>query len=305
MLARPIGILYAFILAFCPLLSWRNTPGATFWSRAKWPFATAAVIFAALIAEWWLVLRPIYDFMVAQGGPLAANFTAFGPSAVYHTLGLLGLFAGAMIIATTIWLFIDGARKRADAKGESFGASLWAIVSKARTQSGGYLAHLGIGIIMIGLVGSAMYVRDVKVLLPEAPGESFSVSNYTFTFQGIESQQLPNGDIDSVANFEVTRDGKSLGTVSPGLTQFARQGQTRLNASVRSELLRDIFMVWEGNQTNEAGETELSINVKINPLIWFAWGGFIMLLLGTTLAAWPRRRVAVEVAPARAKAATR
>jgi cytochrome c-type biogenesis protein CcmF len=309
MLARPIGILYALILAVCPLLSWRKTEGGTFWSRAKWPLVTTAGVFALLLVEWWLVLRPIYDFMVAQGSALTANFTAFGPSAIYHGLGILGLFAGAMIISTTVWMFIEGARKRSAVKGESFGASLWAILTRARTQSGGYLAHIGIGIIMIGLVGSAMYVQDVKVLLANEAGQSFSVSNYTFTFQGIEEQELPNGDVDSVANFEVTRDGTALGTVSPGLTQFARQGQTRLNASVRSELLRDIFMVWEGTQTNQEGVEEISVNVKINPLIWFAWGGFIMLLLGTTLAAWPKRRPALEVTPAagrsKAKAATR
>jgi len=58
----------------------------------------------------------------------------------------------------------------------------------------------------------------------------------------------------------VTKDGRSLGTVTPGLTQFAKQGQTRLNAAVLSEPLRDIFMVWEGNQEGANGQ-ELSLNV--------------------------------------------
>ena len=78
--------------------------------------------------------------------------------------------------------------------------------------------------------------------------------------------------------------------MTPGQTQFARQGQTRLNAAVLSEPLRDIFMVWEGNQPGAEGE-ELSLNVKINPLIWFAWAGFGLLLLGALIAAWPKRRV--------------
>jgi cytochrome c biogenesis factor len=38
-------------------------------------------------------------------------------------------------------------------------------------------------------------------------------------------------------------------------------------------------------------EGELQMNVKINPLIWFAWIGFAITLLGTALAAWPKKTV--------------
>jgi cytochrome c-type biogenesis protein CcmF len=286
MLARPVGILYAFILAVCPILMWRKTEGPAFWSRFKWPATAAAVIFAALIAEWWVVLRPIYNFMVAQGGKSAKGFEAFGPPAIYHGLAILAFLAASFIISTATWLFIDGARKRAAAKGGTFFGSLGNILFKARTQSGGYLSHIGIGIILIGLVGSAMYVRDVRKMIDDKPGQvSFKVDNYTFNYQGIKDRQLPNGDVDSIAVFNVDKNGKPVGTMSPGLTQFARQEQTRLNAAVSSEPLRDIFVVWEGNQNNQ-----LSMNVKVNPLIWFAWGGFIILMCGSALAAWPRRR---------------
>ena len=81
----------------------------------------------------------------------------------------------------------------------------------------------------------------------------------------------------------VTRDGKSVGTVEPGMTQFAQQGQTKLEAKVLSEPLRDIFVVFQGGEKGQ-----LTINVKVNPLISFAWGGFAILLLGTALAAWPK-----------------
>ena len=135
LLARPLGILYAFILAVCPILAWRITDAQTFWSRARWPLAIAAAIFAALLVEWWLVLRPIYDFMVAQGGRGAADFLAFGPSWIYHGLAILGLMAASLIIANGVWLFVEGSRRRAAARGESIGAAFWHIVTKARTQS--------------------------------------------------------------------------------------------------------------------------------------------------------------------------
>ncbi len=305
LLARPIGVLYAFIIAVCPLLAWRATSGATFWSRVKYPLVAASIIFGLLAAEWYVNLRPVYNYMVNLGGKGAAGFLAFGPQAVYSTIAILGFLAASLIIANTGGLFIDGARKRAAAKGESFGAAISNIIFKARTQSGGYIAHIAMGIILIGLIGSSMYVKDIRVLVDQTPGATFKASNYTFAFKDVKEVQQANGDIKSVATFSVTRDGRSLGDITPGRTQFAAQGQTRLDAAVHSEFLRDIFVVWEGNQDNQ-----LSINVKINPLIWFAWGGFALLLLGAALAAWPKYRpelVAVEAGKgiSRAKAAKR
>ncbi len=311
LLARPIGILYAFILAVCPILAWRATDKATFWKRVKWPLAAAGVFVALLAAEWYFNLKPIYDFMVKQGGKGAEDYLAFGPSFIYHGLALLAFVAASLIVTTAVWLFVDGARKRSSARGDGFWASLWSILSKARTQSGGYLTHIGIGIILIGLVGSAMYVRDVKTLVPDKQGSSFKVAEYTFTYQGLQDKPLPNGDTDAVATFSVTKNGKPIGTVQPGRTAFARQQQTRLNAAVLSEPLRDVFVVWEGNQ-GEGDNASLSMNVKINPLIWFSWVGFILVLLGGGIAAWPKRTPEPVVVPSgktagskRAKAAAR
>ena len=299
LLARPIGVLYVFIVAVCPLLAWRKTDGATFWSRIKWPLVSTAVIFALLMWEWIVNLRPIYAATIAAGGKGAAALEAFGPQTVYDVISVLGLLAAALLISTTSSLFIEGARKRSAAKGENFFSALGNIVFKARTQSGGYMAHIGMGIILIGLIGSSMYVRDVSQLMENKPGAKIEVSNYTFTLKEVVDTTLPNGDERQVAVLTVERDGKLLGEIDPGLTAFARQGQTRLDASVHSELLRDIFVVYQGQQEGPGGTTQLSINVKINPLIWFAWGGFILLLFGTALAAWPKKaRALVAEVPA-------
>lgn len=298
MLARPIGILYALILAACPILSWRKTDGAQFWSRVKFPLIGAAVIFAALVAEWAINLRPIYTAMVAGGGDLAAKFTAFGPEIVYDTIALLGFFAGSIIIANAVYMFVQGARKRAEAKGESFGVALGNIMFKSRTQSGGYIAHLGMGIILIGLVGSAMYVREVDIFVPNTVGETMTVDNYTFTFKGMSEEPFANGDSKSFANFDVKRDGKAIGSIKPGMTFFAGRPEgmnRRLDAAVLSEPLRDVFLVWQGNQNDQSGAEVLSMNVKINPLIWFTWAGFFILMLGSALAAYPKKQPQLSV----------
>ena len=296
-IGRPAGILYLLILAVCPLLSWRGTDGKTFWNRIKYPLVAAVVIGGLLLLDYVQTLRPIYYKMVALGTDAGIKLAAAGPAWYYNGLAIIGLITGALLISTTTALFIDGARKRASARGENFGAAMWSILTKARSQSGGYLAHLGMGIILIGLVGSAMFVMDQTFTIADTPGTTFTVDRYVFNYQGVDETTLPNGDTNSTLKLAVTKDGKSIGIMTPGQTQFAQQQQSKLNAKVLSEPLRDIFVVFQG-----ADNGKLTINVKINPLISFAWGGFMLLIIGTTLAAWPKAGGGLRAVPAAAGA---
>lgn len=284
MIARPVGILYLVILAVCPILSWKTTTAKEFWDRVKWPLVSTVIIFALCMAEYVITLRPVYADMVAAGGENAREFLAFGPQAVYDAITIIGFFVSAWVISNTGALFVRGVRTRMKNTDEGALKALGSVLVKARVQSGGYITHIAMGIIVIGLIGSGMYVRDVQFTVPDQPGAMMDISDYHFKYQGIEQETLANGDGELSANFDVIRGERTLGTVKPSITSFATQGQTRLNAVVLSEPLRDIFVVFQGMNGDN-----LSVNVKINPLIWFVWSGFIILLMGTTLAAWPRK----------------
>ena len=283
-IARPLSVLYVFILAVCPILSWRTTDGPTFWSRLKWPLIAALGIFALLMIEFSTVLLPIYNRMVVLTSDAGQKMAGAGPAWYYSTVAILGLLAGSLAIANTGAMFVSGALKRAEARGESFGTALWGILSKARSQTGGYFAHIGIGIILIGLIGSAMYVYDNTYTLQQQPGSNFTVEGYTFSFVRTDSETLANGNTVNTLTLAVSRGAKKIGTISPGSTTFAATQQTRTDARVLSEPLRDIFVTM---QSADAGVA--TINVKINPLIWFSWGGFALLLVGTSVATWPKK----------------
>ncbi len=283
LLARPIGILYIAGMAICPILSWRATDGATFWSRAKWPLAGAAVIAAGLLTIWVTVLVPNYQ---VSGKGLAGIASIQAP--LDHFEALLGLLVAAFAVALPIYLFIDGARKRAAARDQTFGAALGSIFTKARTQSGGYLVHLGMGIVLIGLIGSAMYVRDVQFTLKDQPGASQQVGGYTLVLKSLDQKTLANGDAVQTAHVKIeNRGGATVANLDPYVTVVAAapsSSNRRLSAAVYSQPLLDVFTAFQGGDT-----TGLSFDVKINPLISWVWGGFVILIMGTALAAWPKR----------------
>jgi len=277
-IARPIGILYVFIMAVCPLLAWGKTDSKTFLAKIKWPLVSTAVISVGLLYLWWTVMWPHHLFTNPNANPLTS---------IIAWEAVIALIVGALAVSTAVWLFIEGSRRRAAAKGESIGVALWNIIIKARTQSGGYIAHLGIGIILIGLVGSSMFVKDVRYSLPEQPGASFEAGGYEFVYQGVQSQTFPNNDTFTTRTFEVSRDGEVTGIATPGQRRYYQQEQTRYHVSVIVEPLRDVFVVYEG--VDEAGN--LQMNAKINPLISWVWFGFGLLSLGMDIAMWPKRRL--------------
>ncbi len=301
--ARPVGILYIAIIAVCPLLAWGKAAGRDFLNRIKWPAVAGLVVFALLMWEYVSNLLPNYNETLRLGGAGARALQSFGPSWYYNGLAVLGFAVASLAFCTTLFLFINGARTRAAAKGESVGASLAHIFMKTRTQSGGYLAHIGMAIILVGLIGSNMYVLDKDYRVPLTAGSTIEISNYSLTYKSVRDYALDNGDQVKEVVFDVSKDGKVVGEARPNLQAFSRQGQTKQNVYVSVEPLRDIFVA-AGNIDEENGFVDL--NVKINPLISWAWVGFLILTLGSVLAAWPSKKdEPLPSASVRAKAAAK
>jgi cytochrome c-type biogenesis protein CcmF len=285
-IARPVGIIYVAILVLCPILAWRKTEGPQLWARLRVPAIAGTVLSAALLALWYTMLRPID---LANRAAAAAGTIAPPPPPILHNVeAVLALVVAAFATVMPLYLFWTGASQRAKARGESFGTALLGILTKARSQSGGYLAHLGIGITLIGLVGSAMFVQDFKANIKEQPGATFRVSDYTLSFDRFDDQKLPNGDQLTTARFNVLKNGSAAGQVAPAQIFNAVSQQSTRNVAIIHEPLRDVFIVLEG--VTQAGEVQMS--AKVNPLISFTWLGFILLIVGSTLAVWPKRTAA-------------
>lgn len=275
-LARPVGIFYILVMSVCPILSWGGAGWNAFWARAKWPIFGAAGVGTALLAIWAFAMMPYYS-------PTATSMPI-----LHHSVAVFGLLVAALSISLPIYLFIDGTRKRMAAKGEGAGTALFNILTKARSQSGGYLTHLGMGVILVGLIGSTMYVRTYETAIPQSPNSKIEAGAYTFNFGGIEPTVAKNGDDIETATLAVFRDGKPAGTVKPRIVRPMSTQQERSatqKVSLIQQPLKDIFVSFSGvDQAENAVFT-----VKFFPMQWWVWAGFIMTILGSALASWPKR----------------
>ena len=148
-------------------------------------------------------------------------------------------------------------------------------------------------IILVGLIGSSMYVTEKTGYIAfdeeSDTAESFVIDDYELRYTGNSVETMPNGDdVLYQVEFDVYRvsDGSYIGHVDPSVQLVTSTQQTKLNASVISFPTEDLFVVYRG--VNEAGD--LSMDVRVNPLVSFAWVGFGLLMLGTAIALFGRRR---------------
>lgn len=287
--ARPIGIAYIAIIALCPLLSWGKGVGAAFWKKMTGPLIAAAGIFALLVVEWWVNLYPNYVETMAHGGANAGKLASGGHPIYYNGIAILGLAVAAITLSTTVYMFLQGVRARMRSKDESVFQALGFILFRTRTQSGGYLAHIGMAIILIGLVGSNMYVLDHNERVLLQPGAEFAAANYNFTFTEAFEETKPNGNEIRGVTFDVARDGAFVNKAHPSMEVFARggSGAPQRHVYVIVEPLRDIFVAATNIDYNNGF---VDLNVKINPLISMAWVGFGLLTVGSALAMIPNKR---------------
>jgi len=286
-IARFLGIIYIAMIAVCPMLNWNKTDGKTLFSRLWAPAAWALLPFAGLVWIWWDQLHPVYAIMAASPDFVAAeNFTMYGP-VLYSIIALVAFYLSCLLVVSNVALFVRGTKARMKATQENAFKAFGNILVKARVQSGGYISHLAIGLTVIGLVGSIMYVQSNHFEVPLEEGATVSISNYSFTLQDFKQETVydhDNQELKETAIFSVYRDGQQIGYIEPTRYYDPIREMNRINASVKSEPLRDIFLTFG----NAEIEDTIPVTIMINPLIWIMWIGSGLLLVGNALAAWPK-----------------
>ena len=277
-IARPLGIVYLLILAVCPLLAWGKTDRAKFFRQARIPALCALVLFA-LLAFWWATqLVPTYDAMMAKGNANSQTLLEAGPSWYYNGLALVGLLVASLLFFNALFMLVRTVK----------------VPAKRASAIGGSFAHVAMAVILIGLVGSSMYVFEETGYMATAKGndggettaivsaEPFSVAEYRLEYasDSITDDTEDHNTMLYEVTFDVYKDGTYVGRVSPSVQLDATTQQQKLNAAVLSFPEEDLFVVYRG--VNQEGA--LSLDVRVNPFILFVWIGFGMLLVGMLVA---------------------
>ena len=293
--ARPLGVVYCLIIAVCPLLAWGKTDRKAFFKQAKVPAIAALALFAVLMVYFVTTLLPAYNATIAAGGTQAVGLANEGPSWYYNGLAVVGFAVASLLFFTTLMMIVRSAAKRSKATHSNPVAAFFSMIAANSPKYGGYITHFAMSIILVGLIGSSMYVTEKTGDMAydsetDTAQESFVIQDYELRYTGNTIEEQPNGDdVLYMVEFDVydVNTGKKLGHVNPSVQLTMTTQQQKLNASVLGFPTHDLFVVYKGVNT----DGDFALDVRVNPLIGFVWAGFFLLVLGTAIAAFGRRKV--------------
>jgi cytochrome c-type biogenesis protein CcmF len=179
-----------------------------------------------------------------------------------------------------------GARARRRAAGEALALAVLNIFTRNRRRYGGFIIHLGITVIGIGVIGSTLFQQETQRTL--APGESAFIDGYQLTFDRLDQGQIADdGRVMDIANLTLRRDGQELAQIRPRHDIYpAAADQTPMTMhipGVHGTLENDFYVLLVG--TNPEGS--VTFKIYINPLINLVWWGGLILIAGTLVAVWP------------------
>jgi len=114
----------------------------------------------------------------------------------------------------------------------------WDEVRQGKLRSaGGYLAHVGLGLMLVGIVTSSAYDRSEKVVLPL--GQSKQVMGYTLTFKGVDK---PTPTARDAMLVEVKESGGRTYVARPHLFRNEKSNQLVANPDVHMQLTHDVYV---------------------------------------------------------------
>ncbi|MBL8132662.1 MAG: heme lyase CcmF/NrfE family subunit, partial [Anaerolineae bacterium] len=266
----PLFIVMYILMGIAPLSAW----GATAAARLGRALLVPLLLTAAALAAAFLLGTSSAGALFGYGVVLLAGFVA-----LYETY--------------------RGAAARRRIAGESFPAALLAILTRNRRRYGGFIVHLGITVIGIGVIGSTVFQQETQRTL--RLGEAMDFGGYTLVYDQVHTGQIAeDGRIMEIADVRVLRGGGELAMVRPRYDFYpeATGMNSQIIAGAYSTLENDIYVLISGFQTVDGViGGSATFKVYINPLINLVWYGGIILILGTILSIAPmERRSAAETA---------
>ncbi|WP_072392045.1 heme lyase CcmF/NrfE family subunit [Hyphomicrobium sp. CS1GBMeth3] len=246
----PLMIPLLLALPLGPLLAWKRADIAAAMERL-----IAAVLIAAVVL--------VVSFAIAWRGPWLAPFCI--------AIGAWVMFGALSETAFRIKL------------GKvPLSESMRRLVNLPRASIGTMLAHFGVGMMVIGIVGTSAYKSEEILLM--RPGESKEIAGYTLTFRGGAPSNGPNYT-ETIGVFDVTRDGAPVTRLEPSKRLYNAPPQPTSEAGIYAAWSGDLYAVLGDQQPDGA----FAVRLYFHPMVRWIWFGALVMFFGGAVSLSDRR----------------
>jgi cytochrome c-type biogenesis protein CcmF len=204
---------------------------------------------------------------------------------------LLGYGVVALAGYVALYEIGRGIYARSKTRNENPFTAFIAVFTRNRRRYGGYIVHLGIVVIGIGVIGSTLFQTERQQSLDI--GDSMQINEeYVLRFDHMTDAIADDMRLMTIADVTVIRNGEEIARLRPRIDHFEQMPMTI--AGAHSTLENDFYVLLVPSP--DFSYTRATFKVYINPLINLVWWGGLVLMLGTVISAWPQQ-TAPERAP--------
>jgi cytochrome c-type biogenesis protein CcmF len=232
----PLALVLVLLSGIGPVISWRRATLA----NARRNFATPAII--ALLTLLALLVTGVSE------RPLATTMFC----------------CAAFVLGSIGQEIFRGARARHAMAGEATPVAVFALVRRNRRRYGGYIVHLGIAVLFVGVAASSSFQHVSELAL--SPGQAARVGAYSVRYVRPTATITPRHDaahtgatLSLGAVLDVSKRGRRVATLRPSEGYYSSQeasqgsvgsligGQPVSHVSIDAGVTRD---VWSAIQPN-------------------------------------------------------
>jgi cytochrome c-type biogenesis protein CcmF len=252
----PICVALLFLVGVGPALPWRSASREQLRSQFVLP-AVAALLVAGIS----VVLRVPGVYTV-----LAFSFASFA-------------------LVSNVQQFISGAAARRRAHQEGPVQALFRLVRANNRRYGGYLAHIGLIVLALGVTASSAFRSEREVTLEV--GETAELEEYSVRFDEVTAWEEPHRFVVA-AHLTAFERGREIGALEPHLNFYNSRAEPITTPAVRSRPVNDLYVNLLAFDRQAGAHATLSIIVE--PMVMWIWVGGLIVAFGAFVSAWPRRR---------------
>ena len=243
-------------------------------------------------------LQSLRRALMLPGAVALATAIILFAAGIRQPYAVIGFSLCALVTASILAEWVRGVIARRRSVGDNPAVGFVRLIMANRPRYGGYVVHLAVVMVALGVVGQSFYgvQRDVVMF----PGDEVSVGAYRMVY--VDTTTLAFADrTEFRTTVEVHRNGEFLDVMHPRRTFHPDHNMASTLAAIRSTPVEDFYVVPSENREDGA----VGFRILVNPLVWWMWVAGPVLILGTVIALWPARAPVRRpvVAPATASAA--
>ncbi|KQZ94212.1 cytochrome C biogenesis protein CcmF [Mesorhizobium sp. Root157] len=247
----PLMMPLLLIVPFGPLLAWKRGDA---WAVAqRLMFAFAVALLAALVA----------GFLIDGSSALAAFGTGLAFWLICGALTDLAIKAGFGNVSPAVMV-----RRFAGLPRSVFGTAL---------------AHLGLGLTVLGLVGTLCF--GVEHILTMKPGQTVDMSGKLVRFDGLAGYKGPNFD-EERAHFSLLNSDKGVvGEIYSAKRLYPVRQTTTTEAGIKTMGFSQLYI----SIGDDAADGAVVVRLWWKPLVILIWGGGLVMMAGGIMSLMDRR----------------